>query len=144
MGQIRHLSCLFSLFTQCKEKYSINLTMIDKSVNGVLGTWTWGGRIEGPDESADLCSYYTLVSPLWPLLFPLSHSLLPISSSVTFTLFLYVFSRFLLALSLYLLSSPLPYFFLFHWQLAFYILRLFLSFSLSVSFEIRFRCQVLH
>ena len=125
MGQIRHLSCLFSLFTQCKEKYSINLTMIDKSVNGVLGTWTWGGRIEGPDESADLCSYYTLVSPHWPLL--ITHIFL-----CHVTISLYVFSRFLLVLSLYLPSSPLPYFFLCHWQLAFYILRLFLSFSLCI------------
>ena len=62
----------------------------------------------------------------------IGHSLLPISSSVTFTLSLYVFSRFLLVLSLYLPSSPLPYFFLCHWQLAFYILRLFLSFSLCI------------
>ena len=26
---------------------------IDKSIDGVLGTWTWGGRMEGADESTE-------------------------------------------------------------------------------------------
>ena len=30
--------------TQCKIKYSTNLTMNDKFVDGVLGTRTWGCR----------------------------------------------------------------------------------------------------
>ena len=30
--------CLFSFFSQCKDKYSTNLTINEKSINGVLGT----------------------------------------------------------------------------------------------------------
>ena len=30
--------CLFLLFSQCKDKYTTNLTSNDKSIDGVLGT----------------------------------------------------------------------------------------------------------
>ena len=39
--------CLFSFFSQCKDKYSTNLTKNGKSINGVLGTRTKDGRMEG-------------------------------------------------------------------------------------------------
>ena len=26
----------------------------DKSIHGVLGIWTWGGRLEGTDDSTEL------------------------------------------------------------------------------------------
>ena len=40
---------LFSFFSQ--DKYSTNLTINDKSIDGVLGTRTQGGRMVGADES---------------------------------------------------------------------------------------------
>ena len=43
--------CLFSFFSHYK--YSTN-TINDKSVDGVLGTRTRGGRIVGADESTEL------------------------------------------------------------------------------------------
>ena len=46
-------SCLFSSFLQHNDKYSTNLTI--KSVDGVLGTRTRGGRIVSADESTELC-----------------------------------------------------------------------------------------
>ena len=36
------------------DKYSTNLTINDKSIDGVLGTWTWGGRMLGANESSEL------------------------------------------------------------------------------------------
>ena len=44
--------CLFSFFSH--DKYSTNLTINYKSVDGVLGTRTWGGRIVGADKSTEL------------------------------------------------------------------------------------------
>ena len=44
--------CLFSFFSH--GKYSTNLTINDRSIDGVLGTQTWGGRIVGADESPEL------------------------------------------------------------------------------------------
>ena len=44
---------LFSFFLQSKDKYSTKLTINDKSVDGVLGTRTWGGRMEGTDEPTE-------------------------------------------------------------------------------------------
>ena len=44
--------CLFSLFSY--DKCSTNLTLNDKSVDGVLGTQTQGGRMVGEDESTEL------------------------------------------------------------------------------------------
>ena len=41
--------CLFSSFPH--DTIGIQ---IDKSIDGVLGTRTWGGRIEGTDESTEL------------------------------------------------------------------------------------------
>ena len=43
--------CLFSFFSH--EKYSTN-TKNDKSVDGVLGTITWGSMMVGADESTEL------------------------------------------------------------------------------------------
>ena len=44
--------CLFSFFSQ--DKYSANLTINDKSLGGVLGTQTWGGRMVGVYDSTEL------------------------------------------------------------------------------------------
>ena len=49
MGQTRPLF-LFSFFSQFKGKYKTKLTIKDKSIDGVLGTWTQGGMLEGADE----------------------------------------------------------------------------------------------
>ena len=44
----------FSLSLQCKDKNNTNLTIKDKSVDGELGTRTWGGNMEGADKSTEL------------------------------------------------------------------------------------------
>ena len=44
--------CLFSFFS--RDKYITNLTVNDKSIDGVLGTRTRGGMMEGADESTEL------------------------------------------------------------------------------------------
>ena len=44
--------CLFSFFSQ--DKYSTNLTINEKSVDGVLGIRAQGGRKVGADESTEL------------------------------------------------------------------------------------------
>ena len=54
MGQPRPLFCLFSFFSQCSYKYSTNLTMNHKSIDGALGTQTRGGWMEGVYESTEL------------------------------------------------------------------------------------------
>ena len=36
------------------DKFSTNLTINDKSVDGMLGSQTRGGRMEGADESTEL------------------------------------------------------------------------------------------
>ena len=46
--------CLFSSFAQHRDKYSTNLTVNDTSIDGVLGTRTLGGMMEGADKSTDL------------------------------------------------------------------------------------------
>ena len=43
--------CLFSFFSH--DKYSTN-TINDKSIDGVLGTQTQGGRMVGANESTEL------------------------------------------------------------------------------------------
>ena len=48
-GPISASFCLFSSFPH----YTI--LQIDESVDGVLGTRIWGGRMEGTDESTELC-----------------------------------------------------------------------------------------
>ena len=50
MGQTLFL--FISFFS--RDKYGTNLTINDKSVDGVLGTRTWGGRMVGTDESTEL------------------------------------------------------------------------------------------
>ena len=49
MGQSRPLFRLFSTFP-----HDTIQIQIDKSVDGVLRTQTWGGRMEGTDESTEL------------------------------------------------------------------------------------------
>ena len=44
----------FLFFSHCKDKYSTNWTIHDKSVNDVLGTGTQGVRIDGVDETTEL------------------------------------------------------------------------------------------
>ena len=46
--------CLFSFFSHYKNKCSTNLTIIDESIDCVLGSWTWDYRMEGSDESTEL------------------------------------------------------------------------------------------
>ena len=56
MGLTRPLFCLFSFFSQCKDFE--NVTINDKSVDGVLGTRTrgpaWYLALESADESTEL------------------------------------------------------------------------------------------
>ena len=54
IGQTWPLFGLFSFFSQCKDKYSTNFTINDKSIDGVLGSRTRGGMMEGADESIEL------------------------------------------------------------------------------------------
>ena len=49
-GPTRPLFCLFSFFSQCKDKYSTNLTINDKSFGGELWSQTRGGRMQGVDK----------------------------------------------------------------------------------------------
>ena len=44
--------CLFLFFSH--DKYSTNLTIKNKSIDGVLGTQTLSGRMVGTDESTEL------------------------------------------------------------------------------------------
>ena len=47
--------CLISFFSHiARTKYSTNLTINVKSIDGVLGSQTQGSRMEGPDESTEL------------------------------------------------------------------------------------------
>ena len=39
---------------QTHDKYRTKLTVNDKSVNGVFGLWTQGGRMVGTNESTEL------------------------------------------------------------------------------------------
>ena len=54
MGQTRPLLVYFRSFSQQKDKYSTNFTINDKSIDGVLGSRTQGGMMEGADESTEL------------------------------------------------------------------------------------------
>ena len=54
-------SCYFRSFHDAR----INVTIIDKSVDGVLGTRTRGGRIEGGDKSTELCMTAPLSMGCW-------------------------------------------------------------------------------
>ena len=54
MGQTRPLFGLFSFFYTTQDKYSTNFTVNDKSIDGVLGSQTRGGIMEGADESTEL------------------------------------------------------------------------------------------
>ena len=54
MGQTRPLLVYFRSFSQHNDKYSTNYTINDKSIDGVLGSRTRGGMMEGADESTEL------------------------------------------------------------------------------------------
>ena len=53
MGLIQSLFVYFPSFSH--DTYSTNLTINDKSVDGVLGTRTRGSRMVGADKSTELC-----------------------------------------------------------------------------------------
>ena len=53
IGQTRPLF-IFDHFSLCKDKYVTNLTINEKSIDGMLNSQTWGGRMEGADESTEL------------------------------------------------------------------------------------------
>ena len=60
MGLTRPLfGFYFCSFSQHKDKYSTNFTINDKSIDGVLGSRTRGGMMEGTDESTDAFTYVT-------------------------------------------------------------------------------------
>ena len=44
----------FCSFSQHKDKYSTNFTINDKSIDGVLGSRTRGGMMEGTDKSTEI------------------------------------------------------------------------------------------
>ena len=48
MGQFRPLFVYFRYFLD-----TISIIQIEKSIDGVLGIWTWGRRMVGADETAD-------------------------------------------------------------------------------------------
>ena len=52
MVQTRPLFCLFSFFSRVK--YGTKLTINYKSIDGMFGTWTQGGRMVGANESTEL------------------------------------------------------------------------------------------
>ena len=54
--------CLFSFFSH--DKFSTNLTVNDKSVDGVLGTRTQCGRMVGADKSTELWRHTTIQSAI--------------------------------------------------------------------------------
>ena len=59
-GKFQATFFYFSLFHITQIKYT-------KSVDGVLGTQTWGGRMEGTDESTELRLHpYRGLLPQWP------------------------------------------------------------------------------
>ena len=57
MGQTRPLFVYFHCFSH--DKYSRN-TLNDKSIAGVVGTQTRGGRVVGADESTELWQHPVL------------------------------------------------------------------------------------
>ena len=63
MGQTRPLFLfIFVLFSHHMEKYSTNLTINEKSVDGMLGSRTRGGSLEGADESTELRRHPNIIS----------------------------------------------------------------------------------
>ena len=54
MDQTWPLFGLFSFFSQCKDKYSTNFTINDKSIDVVLGSRTLDGMMESADKSTEL------------------------------------------------------------------------------------------
>ena len=55
--------CLFSFLSHITwTKYSTNFTINEKSVDGMLGSRTRGGRFEGADESTELRRHPNIIS----------------------------------------------------------------------------------
>ena len=52
---------IFILFSHHMDKYSTNLTIKIKSIDGLLESQTWGGRMEGTDKSTELWRHPNLV-----------------------------------------------------------------------------------
>ena len=50
--------CLFLFFSHHMDKFSTKLTINDKSIDGVLGSLTRGGRMEGADKSIELWRHF--------------------------------------------------------------------------------------
>ena len=57
--------CLFSFFSN--DKYITN-TINEKSVDVLLGTWIWGGRMVGIDESTELWRHAAAPRQVWSYL----------------------------------------------------------------------------
>ena len=60
--------CLFSFFSQCKDKYNTNLTIKYSSVDSGLWSRTWGGIIEVRRQIHwAMVASYLFVSPIFSL-----------------------------------------------------------------------------
>ena len=69
---------IFILFSHHMDKYSTNLTINEKSIDGMLGSQTQGSRMEGADESTELWQHpfvskfvtknFKKSPNLWPIL----------------------------------------------------------------------------
>ena len=64
----------FRSFSQHKDKYSTNFTINDKSIDGVLGSRTRGGMMEGADESTELWRHPKTQKPVYPGRFKVNQS----------------------------------------------------------------------
>ena len=51
MGQSRPLFLFIFVFST---RHNLNSNLIEKSVDGVLGIQTWGGKMEGANKSTEL------------------------------------------------------------------------------------------
>ena len=52
---------IFVVFSHCMDKNSTNLTINEKSVDGMLGSQTRGGKMEVADESTELWRHPLIV-----------------------------------------------------------------------------------
>ena len=69
---------IFCSFSQHKDKYRTNFTINDKSIDGVLGSRTQGGMMEGADESTELWRHpqlFTFFIPTLPMLSELPYTI---------------------------------------------------------------------
>ena len=69
MGQTRTLFLfIFVLFSHHMDKYSINLTINEKREDGMLGSRTQGGNMEGADKSTELWQHPNTLQSLFTTL----------------------------------------------------------------------------